>query len=232
MGVLQVADEPLILDPGLVDLSGGQEDLGVFAVHVVAVHVHVVEFVVRTDGLGLIIELLGRLEIVDPDVGERAHVEQHVLHGQVVLGHEIPHRDVLQIVGHAGVIDVVLQIGTLFVDLVRRHDEVLHSGAGKRACAEHDGHQDGGSHAELNAALLQGDHEQHRGDQRKDHAGPVDVQGHIDVGVPGAIGHARAGIQQVVAGEGKAGSQQQEAEKSQNSDLGAGDPQDGVSGLL
>ena len=232
VGILQMADEPLVLDAGLVDLSGRQEDLGIFAVHVIAVHVHVVEFVIRTDRLGLVVELLGRLEVVDPHVRERAHVLQDVLRRKPVLGHKVADADVLQVVRHAGVVDVVLQIRALLVDLVGSDDQALDGSGRQRADGEHDDHQDRADDAHHELALLQREHEEHRGQHRQRDAGAVDVQRDIDIGVAGAVRDARAGIQQAVARQHEADRQKQKAQNAEDGDLRAGHAQDGGAGLL
>ena len=68
MGVLEVLVEPRVLDGAFLYLPGRQEGLGVLSVYHISVHIHIVERIVLPYGLGLIVESVGRLIVVYPDV--------------------------------------------------------------------------------------------------------------------------------------------------------------------
>ena len=108
VGVFQVGVEPGIGDGGLVQLTGGEVGLGVFAVYHIAVHVRVVEVVVQTDGLGLVVVFQHRRVVVDADVGDGLGIGQDIVHPQPVADVVIVGGYVVQIVGVAGEIDVAL----------------------------------------------------------------------------------------------------------------------------
>ena len=131
MRVLEVLYQPGILYAALVYFAGGKEALRVLAVYVVAVHIHVVKCIVRTYGLSLIIKPLRRLKVVYPYVGEGLHVIQNVVGRKGVVGFHISYGDILKIVSEARVGDVVIEIIALFVELVRRHHQTLHTHRGK-----------------------------------------------------------------------------------------------------
>ena len=126
----------------------------------------------------------------------------------------------------------MLQICALLVDLVGRDDQALDGSGCQRSDSEHDNHQDRTDDAHHELALLQSEHEEHRGKHCQRDAGAVDVQRDVDIGVACAVRDARAGIQQVVARQNEADRQEQEAQNAEDGDLRAGHAQDGGAGLL
>ena len=228
VGVLEVPDQPGVLDEGLVDLPCREEALGVLAVDVVAVHVHVVEIVVGPDGLGLVVELLGRVEIVDADVGEGLHVVQHVGHADLPLGGEVLDLYVLKVVGQAGVFDVVLKVSALFGELVGGYDQALDAGGGEASQKGDDHHQSGQHKGEPDAPLFDGEDEHDRRAQGQGDQNIVDGQGDLDVGVAGAVGDSCAAVEQVEPEQVEADGDAHEQEDSQDGDLPRGYVQQGL----
>ena len=111
VSVFQMSVEPGLVDLLLVDLSGGGEiGLGQFPVDHVSVHVYVVELVVLTDTLGLVVEGVDRLVIVDPDVVDGLRIVDDVLAGQVIVRRKGFFLYVVKLVRVLGVLDISLQI--------------------------------------------------------------------------------------------------------------------------
>ncbi len=133
-----------------MDFAGRDHDLAVLAVDHVAVVVHVDELVVGPDLLELPVGLQQRRIVPEAHVLDREVVAPQILAGQVLLGGEVPLLDVVELVGHAGVLDVPLDIGPLEDDLVGDDLEFLDDGRvdpapedeeGRKGADGHDGDQ-------------------------------------------------------------------------------------------
>ena len=66
--------DPCIADLFLIYLSRRKVSLSDLIIDIVSVDICIVESVVLTDRLGLIIEILDRLIVVDPDISDRFFV--------------------------------------------------------------------------------------------------------------------------------------------------------------
>ena len=127
----------------LIDLTGAQEGLSVVTVHHVPVIVHIVEGVVLTYGLGLVVELLRRLEVVDPDVGNGIHVFRNGCRCQGIVCSEALDIHVTEVICVLCIFYIVQKIRCLLLKFVRRNDEVLNQR--RKTCSKkaHNDHQYG-----------------------------------------------------------------------------------------
>ena len=117
--------QPGVCDLGFIDLSGGQECLGILPVDHIPVHIHIIEGVVLTDALRLIVELLGRIKIVNPDVIDGLCVIIDVVSGQRIVCRKGFHTDVIQLICILGIFDIPVQIFAFLVDFIRGYHKIL-----------------------------------------------------------------------------------------------------------
>ena len=120
MCILQMAVEPGVISTfALVDFSRSEECLCVLSVNHISVNVYIIEGVVLTDTLCLIIELLGRVEIVYTDIVNCFCIFVNVLVGKLVVSCKRLNIHVIQLICILSVLDIPCKILTLFVDFVR-----------------------------------------------------------------------------------------------------------------
>ena len=172
--------EPRVLDGAFLYLPGRQEGLGVLSVYHISVHIHIVERIVLPYGLGLIVESVGRLIVVYPDVGYSLIVIADILGRQIIAGREFPCINIVQPVGRLREFDVAFQILTLLVYLVRSNDQVLDQQPGSRSDQADDYHQHRHCHHVFHASLVYTHRESDGGYHRQHHNYPVHPEGHID----------------------------------------------------
>ena len=113
-----------------------------------------------------------------------------VLEGQGLLRRELPLLDVVQAVGEAGVADVEIDVGFLFVDLVGRHAIALEQGRVGPAAQDGHAHQRGEAPEERTPAPeTNRDETQDSYQTGQDHQRLQDRELGVDVGIPGAKDH-------------------------------------------
>ncbi len=149
----------------VVQLARREHGLAQLAIQPVAVVVHRDEVVVGADLLNLRERIEQRRVVPQPYVVHCCAVVFDVGHGELVFLVETAHHDPIQRVGAVGRLDVVIEIGALALELVRRHDEALQHGRVKPA-PDLD-HTDHDREHEEHAPALFRDH-QHQRDGRSD----------------------------------------------------------------
>ncbi len=112
------------VDPGIADLlfvylSCREVGLSDAAVDGVSVDVCIIESVVLTDRLCLVVEVLDRLIVIDPDVADRIFIVLDGLACDGVISAVRSDSYVVDSVCVSCVLDVVLEVLGLLVDLVR-----------------------------------------------------------------------------------------------------------------
>ena len=111
--------EPGVTDLFLVDLSGGQICLGVLTVYHISVVVYIVKCIILTDTLGLIIKLLSRDEVIDPDIAYGLCIFHQVSRIQSIVGCKVGGYYIVKLICVLGVFYIPLEIFRLLVQFVR-----------------------------------------------------------------------------------------------------------------
>ena len=117
MGIDEVSVDPGIgLGRQLVDhqLPGGQHDLAILVVEEIPIDVDIVKIVIQPYGLNLPVGLKQRALVPDPDVLDRYVMLLEILGAELVVHFKIDYFDFIQVVGLAGIIDIVGDVGGFF----------------------------------------------------------------------------------------------------------------------
>ena len=128
-------------------LAGRKHHLVIAIRQMVAIHIHVVELVVKPYGLGLLIGLKQRTFIPEPNVLNRVLIPCQ--NGGCQIRHRRIGRflDAVQLVCFSRELDVVFQIGSFEAQLVRLHHELLKESGNQHDADDVQSHVDRRSYA-------------------------------------------------------------------------------------
>ncbi len=142
---------------------------------------------------------------------------------QRLLGRELPLLDIVQAVGEARVLDVEVDVRLLVDDLVRGYPIPLHQpGVDDAPEDRHPDHRGDAPQQRAPAPEPNRDQAEDGDEDRQDHQGLEDGQLGVDVGIPGAEGHAPLGEQEVEHGQPVPGGLQEQHQGSQDQEVTTG----------
>ena len=128
VGVDQMLVDPALAGQiGIGQLPGGEHDLAVFVVDPVAVVVYGPEFIIGADFLKLAEGLQQRLVVPEPDVFDGQAIALDQFRGQRSGRRERTFFHPVQTKALQGTLDIAGQVGSFFVNLIRRDYKALDS---------------------------------------------------------------------------------------------------------
>src|SRR6185369_6762909 len=206
-----MGEDEALVDPVLArevrvgEFARRQHDLGILAVHQVAVVIHIEKLVVRPDLLQLAVRLEQRGMIPEPDVLDSGGIVGDIYRGELRIDIERYGFDLFQIVAEPGEPDIVLDVGCLQGQLVWGDLEFLQqpridTDADQIECH----HDDRRQQRQAPGPFPYSDCKHGPRKRRQESQNPVGQQPGVDIHIAGTGKGAAAGKQQAEAVQIKA----------------------------